>query len=184
MALYMMFHAIPDSHIDFLCEHPATFRPYMDGTRPELGKSILDKLFARDVSLDLPSDWPRRELEGACPEVNHRQVQYFHCLMNGTEDKVDHAGCIFQTWFAPRSKTVAVQIDGENFALKSQEVTRLKELIKTVTEPELLTRYRDAVGEPDVSDADREFLAHAFGEIQSACDRAIEAGHGLMWTSG
>ena len=97
MALYMFFHVVPDSHIEFLSKHPETFRDYMEGKKPKVRGSLIDKLLGRQEEVDIPSDWPRNELEGFCPEVNRRQVEYFHYLLNGTRDRVHHAGCIFQT---------------------------------------------------------------------------------------
>lgn len=184
MALYMFFHVLPDSHIEFLSEHPETFRSYMDGDEPEIRRSLLDKLLGREVDLDLPDNWPQNELEGFCPEVNHRQVEYFHYLLNGTNDRVDHAGCVFQTWFDPRAKSIAITIDGENFALKSKFIQNLKELIQNISEEELLNRYKKATGSMDAAESDRGFLTGAFKEISSACDRALEKGAGLMWTAG
>lgn len=184
MALYMLFHVIPDSHIDFLSDHPETFRPYMEGRKPQLRKSWLDAILGRDVALELPEDWPENELEGFCPEVNHRQVEYFHYLLNGTKDKVHHSGCIFQTWFAPGHQSVAVTIDGENFALRSELVRSLKDKIQNLGDNDIFDRYRDAVDDVDLDEADKEFLLNAFGEISAACDSALEAGEGLMWTAG
>ena len=82
MALYMFFHVLPDSHIEYLNEHPDTFRSYMEGREPKIRKSLLDKLFGREIELALPHNWPQTELEGFCPEVNHRQVELFHYLLN------------------------------------------------------------------------------------------------------
>ena len=184
MALYMIFHALPDSHIDFLSEHREAFRPYMEGRPPELRRSLLDRLLGRDVDPVVPDDWPCQVLEGVCPEVNHRQVEYFHYILNGTRDKVGHAGCVFQTWFAPRFETVVVTLDGENFALRSDEVPQLKARIEAVSEVEMLRRYEQVVGEPAASQADREFLREAFAQMLSACEQAISSGKGLMWTAG
>lgn len=184
MALYMFFHVIQDSHIEFLKNHPETFRPYMEGRKPEIRKSLFDKILGRDVKLELPSNWPQNELEGFCPEVNHRQVKYFHYLLNGTKDKVHHSGCIFQTWFDPGFKSVAITIDGENFALKSDFVMSLKELIQNIAENELFERYRQIVDDKVLDKADKDFLTNAFKEISSACDRALLKKEGLMWTAG
>ena len=183
MALYMFFHVIPDSHIAYLNEHPDTFRAYMEGQQPEVRRSFFDKLFGRDVNLELPGNWPQNPLEGFCPEVNHRQVKYFHYLLNGTKDKVDDSGCVFQTWFAPRFKSVAITIDGENFALNSEFVLSLKERIQNITENELINRYRQAVDDVDLDKSDKDFLTSAFHELSAACDRALERKEGLMWTA-
>ena len=184
MALYMFFHVVPDSHIEFLSKHSETFRPYMEGREPEFRRSLFDKLFGREVELNLPNNWPRNELEGFCPEVNHRQIEYFHYLLNGTQDRVHHSGCIFQTWFDPRFKSVAVTIDGENFALKSEDILDLKERIQNISEDELFGRYRKVVDDPSMFTSDKAFLTDAFNEISSACDKALEKKEGLMWTAG
>lgn len=183
MALYMFFHVLPDSHIEFLQAHPDAFHPYLEGREPEIRKSLLDRILGREVEIDLPGDWPRKELEGFCPEISHRQVKLFHYLLNRTEDRVDHSGCIFQTWFAPRSKSAAIPIDGENFALKSDLVSSLKERIQQISEEELFSRYRQIVDNASIDESDKSFLTGAFKEISSACDQALETRNGLMWTS-
>lgn len=180
----MFFHILPDSHIEFLSEHPEAFRPYMEGKEPEVRRSLLDKILGREVGLDLPDNWPQNELEGFSPEVNHRQIKFFHYLLNGTKDRVDHAGCVFQTWFAPRANSIAIAIDGENFALKSNFIQDLKELIQNISEEALLSRYKQVTGDTGIEESQRDFLAGVFKEISSACDRALEKGAGLMWTAG
>lgn len=146
-------------------------------------RSMLDKLFGRERCSNLPENWPTEELEGFNPEVNHRQVQDFHYLLNGTKERVEHSGCIFQTWFAPRHNTVTITIDGENFALDSEQVLDLKERIEALSGEELVTRYQD-LGYTELSDPDKEFLTDVFAEIRAACDKALETRAGLMWTAG
>lgn len=184
MALYMFFHVLPDTHIDFLMTHPQTFRAYMEGRIPEVRKSLIDKLLGRTNHLKFPVDWPEKELEGYCPEINHRQVEYFHYLLNGTHKRVAHSGAIFQTWFAPGHSSVAIPLDGENFALKSQEVLTLKERLNSISEDMLFSRYQETVDQSEIDDTDKEFLVDAFHTISSACDKAIHIKHGLMWTAG
>ena len=184
MALYMFFHVVPDSHLEFLSKHPETFRKYLEGREPEVHSSLLDKMFGREVNLDLPNHWPQNELQGFCPEVNHRQVEYFHYLLNGTKDRVHHSGCIFQTWFDPGFKSVAITIDGENFALRSEFILSLKEQIQNISEDEMFDRYRKAVDDVGMDESDKNFLTDAFREISSACDKALEKREGLMWTAG
>ena len=180
----MFFHVLPDSHIEFLSRHPNTFRSYTEGKEPEIRRSLVDKILRRETELDLPDNWPQNELEGFCPEINHRQVEYFHYLLNGTKDRVDHSGCVFQTWFDPRANSVAITIDGENFALKSEFISSLKDLIQSITEDELLNRYAQATGEVISDESDKDFLTDAFKEISSACNSELEKREGLMWTAG
>lgn len=184
MALYMLFHVVPDSHIEFLANNPSTFRAYLEGVEPTVKNSLFDKLLGREVELSLPGNWPGDELEGYCPEVNHRQVKYFHYLLNGTTDRVDHEGCLFQTWFAPRVKTPVVTIDGENFALRHEHIDSLRQRIRQLSADEICARYEQALEGERVDDATREFLLGAFEEIASACDNALETKAGLMWTAG
>ncbi len=184
MALYMFFHVLPDSHIEFLSEHPDTFRSYMEGSEPGIRKSMVDRILGRAVDWTIPDDWPRDEPEGYCPEINHRQVEYFHYILNGTRDRVEHSGCVFQTWFAPRARSVAVTIDGENFALESEFVPSLGERIRGLSEEALFRRYAEVVDDASPDAADREYLLDTFRIIASACDSAVEKRQGLMWTAG
>lgn len=183
MASYMFFHVVPDSHLEFLREHPETFLPYMEGREPKIRRSMLDKLFGRETRLDIPEDWPTEELEGFSSEVNHRQVEDFHYLLNGTKERVGHSGCVFQTWFAPRHKTVTITIDGENFALDNTQVLDLRKRIATLSSEELVSRYEE-LGHEELSDPDKQFLSDVFSEIRAACDKALEKRAGLMWTAG
>ena len=182
MALYMFFHALPDSHLHYLSEHPEAFHPYMEGRVPEPKRSLLDKLLGREVENDLPDDWPEEALEGYSPEINDKQVKQFHYLLNGTEDRVAHSGCVFQTWFAPRHKSVAITIDGENFALLNEQIPELAERLKAATGPQLTERYRQANNGETLSTQDEEYLRNAFSEIAAACEKALSQRAGLMWT--
>jgi len=184
VALYMFFYVLPDSHIEFLHRHLDSFRAFMEGSEPAVRKSLFDKLFGREVDLDLPDNWPQNKIEGFCPEINHRQVKFFHYILNGTKNRVDHSGCVFQTWFDPRAKSVAITIDGENFALKSEYIASLKERIHNITEGELFKRYKEAIDDASMEELDKDFLTDAFKEIVSACDRALEKREGMMWTAG
>ena len=40
MALYMFFHVVRDSHIEFISKHLETFRQYMEGREPEVRSSL------------------------------------------------------------------------------------------------------------------------------------------------
>ncbi len=184
MALYMIFHVVPEAHLDFLAAHGETVGAYLNGHPPEIRRTFMDKLFGRTPAVDVPDGWPNAELEGAVPEVNHRQVEYFHYLLNGSHDKVSHAGCVFQTWFAPHFDSVALKIDGENFAFRYDDVVRLHELVKRVSEAELVNRYREALNETEVTPEDIEFLTNAFDTIAAVCEQAIESKSGLMWVLG
>ena len=183
MALYMFFHALPDQHLTFLSEHPETFQSYIEGKIPMARRTFLDKLFGREVEIDLLENWPTHALEGFSPEINDRHVRQCHYLLNGSHEKVAHSGCVFQTWFAPRHKTVALTIDGESFALLSDQVQDLKGRIEVAVGPVLTDRYREANDGQNLNQSDEQYLRDAFGEITAACNKALEQHAGLMWTA-
>lgn len=181
MALYMFFYVVPDDHLDFLKDNPTAFDAYLGGEIPDLSPGLFARLLGKKQT-ELPGDWPNHELDAYSPEVNHRQVNVFHYLLNATNDPVESAGSLFQTWFKPRHNSPAVVIDGENFAFFNSDAKQLLKLVESVTPA--MRRDRLAHCE-DVSKAriDSDSADYAFDVIEKACSEAVSKGQGLLWTN-
>jgi len=181
MALYMFFYVAPDSHLEFLRDNPTLFDSYLGGEVPDMGQGFFSKLMGKKLP-ELPDDWPNHELNAYSPEINHRQVNIFHYILNGTNDSVENVGSIFQTWFKPRHNSPAIAIDGENFAFYSQDVRQLLKLIEGLT-PELRRDRLDDSKSASEIQASSDFVKCAFDVIEKACNEAVSKGHGLLWTN-
>jgi len=181
MALYMFFYVAPDSHLEFLRDNPTLFDSYLEGETPDLTQGWFAKLLGKKP-VELPNDWPSHELNAYSPEINHRQVEVFHYILNGTNDPVENVGSIFQTWFKPRHKSPAIVIDGENFAFCSADVKRLVNLTESLT-PELRRDRLDNSKNPSEIQHSGNLVEYAFAEIEKACNEAISKGQGLLWTT-
>lgn len=182
MAMYMIFYSVSDTMIDYLESHPENLGYFFEGTKPQPKKSFLDKILGKeDQIIELPYDWPTSEPNSYSPEINHRMVETFHYILNGTKELVGGAGCVFQTWLEPRHSTVAITIDGENFALKSGEISNFKALLESVYPEKATERYLEDLEMDAMPEEDIEFLEQAYTELIKACDFALENTQGLMW---
>jgi hypothetical protein len=181
VALYMFFYVVPDNHLEFLRDNPTLFDSYLGGEIPDLSQGFFSKLRGKKLP-ELPNDWPRQELNTYSPEINHRQVNIFHYILNGTNDSVENVGSIFQTWLKLRYKSPAIAIDGENFAFFSKDVRQLLNLIKGLT-PELRRdRLDDSKNSSEIQDSS-DFVNYAFDVIEKACNESVSKGQGLLWTN-
>jgi len=181
MALYMMFYVAPDSHLEFLRDNPTLFDSYLGGEMPDLSQGLLAKLLGKQPP-ELPHDWPGHELEVYSPEINHRQVNLFHYLLNGTDELVENVGCVFQTWFKPRHNSPTVVIDGENFALLSTDVRQLLHLVEGLTAETMRDRLDDSDKASAVQDS-IDVVEFGFEVIGKACAEAVSKGQGLVWSN-
>lgn len=181
MASYMIFYAVPDSHLEFLRDNPTLFDSYLVGEIPKLRQGFFSRLLGKKLP-ELPDDWPDHELEGYSPEINHSQVNLFHYILNGKDGPVENVGSVFQTWFKPRHDSPAIVIDGENFAYNSTNAKQLLNLVEGLT-PELLrSRLNDYKGASEIQDG-TGFIEYAFDEIKKACNEATSKNQGLLWTN-
>jgi hypothetical protein len=181
MAMYMFFYAVPDRHLEFLRDNPASFDSYLRGEVPDLTPGFIPRLLGKRTP-EIPHNWPNRELEAHSPEINHRQVHVFHYVLNGKSDLVEDVGSLFQTWFKPRHDSPAIVIDGENFAFDSANTPRLLELIKGLT-PESIRERLQASGRASDVYNDIELLEQSFAIVEKACSDAVSKGQGLLWTN-
>lgn len=148
---------------------------------PDLSQGFFSRLLGKQPP-ELPDNWPGHELDAYSSEINHRQVNIFHSILNGTNDNVENVGSIFQTWFRPRHDSPAIVIDGENFAFLSNDVRQLLKLITSST-PELRREQPDDCNHALEMHGGNEFVEYAFDVVEKACNEAVSKGQGLPWTN-
>lgn len=192
MANYLCIFSAPNEHIAFLMQHPETTYNYYLGDPPEFEESsaslvsnLLQKLFGSNTNTPpspaVPDDWPTEEREIFGPEVNHRNVDLFHCILNNTNESVSGSGSLFQTWFSPTHS--AIELDGESFAFKSEQLPELLDLVKAVT-PESVQKSCPLSSqnyEPDLEEA--QMIVDEFQHFAQSLEKTIQQGHGIIWVS-
>ena len=199
MANYLCIHAVPDSHIEFIRRHPETLDDYLEGELPNLDETPIQEppkqsfwqrllaakpapAVAKTTSESIPSNWPSEESEPIGPEVNHRNVDLYHLLLNGTKDPVQGSGSIFQTWITETHS--AIIIGEDNFAFTSQQVPELVGLLRKV-DVSAATRWLHDSGERDYApdDEECESFVEELHEFASAAEVAMKKSCGLVWIS-
>ena len=196
MANYLYILAAPDSHIDFLANHPETLLNYVDGRQPDppvpKKRGIFQMLFGGasvpSTTTAIPQDWPTEEAKMIGPEVNARNVGLYHRILNGGEEFVTGAGTIFQTWLDPRNHA-AINIDGrgENFAFTSgliPELHRLTSLVDTGRVKDQYSAWLRKEGDDHVPDIEEcEEFAREFADLSEKLRSVAAAQLGIIWIS-
>lgn len=168
MADYFRVFAAPDSHIEFLSQHPDSVFDYVEGQPPKpravtpkqqvkpSKPTFWQRLFggspkppspapqptAPTPELVPPDDWPSEELTEIGPaECIHRNVDLYHLILNGTSKFVEGSGSIFQTWLTNDQHSAVNIIHGEVFAFKSHQIPELLRLVSGVTVELVQSRF-------------------------------------------
>ena len=197
MANYLCNFSAPDPHIEFLASNPEALWNYIDGQKPDPPTpektGIFKKLFGGAggpmSTTEIPNDWPTEEARMIGPEINHRNVDLYHRILNGGEHFVSGAGTIFQTWLAPRNHdAVDIGRDGENFAFASELVPDLQRLLSRVDPIRVNEQYSAWLkkeGKEHIPWTEEcELFAKEFLELSQELQAIIEAGNGIIWVSG
>lgn len=197
MANYLCIFAAPDSHIDFIRDNPDSLWAYVEGQYPEIStlppkRSLWQRLTgatppARPQPV-IPDDWPGNEPTMIGPEINHRNVDLYHLILNGTADFVGGSGSIFQTWLTNK-KHSAIDLTGDNqhFAFKSDQIPSLVDLLSKVDAAAVKSRFTEwlrSKGETyDPSDEECEEMAQEFKSFAQSAQEVVNNSHGLIWIS-
>jgi hypothetical protein len=177
----MTFFVVPDHHIEFLEKHPQYLADYLEGKQPNTKRGLFSRLFCSVNTPEIPPDWPK-QVHDHSTEINHRQVEYLHYLLNGTESEIANAGCLFQTWFKPHATCCAVAIDDSNFAFKSAQVSELKSIMMSISDDVIFRRYQEKIDD-DITDDDKEFVLNIFDDLNIICDESISKKQGIIWSA-
>ena len=197
MANYLCMFSAPDEHIKFMSVHsdPGIARDYYMGEPPDFGEpkklSFIDRILGRKVNnidpsqIEVPEDWPTKEAEVIDIEINHRNVDLYHAILNQTSEPVEGSGSIFQTWF--HSTHCAINLDSvnEDFAFIHDQLPELLSLVKSVTEETLQVALRNWYVENgmeyDTSMEEVKEMYDEFINFEHYLKSAIEKKHGLVW---
>jgi hypothetical protein len=196
MANYLCIFPAPDSHINFLTKNPDSLWNYVEGQKPEpqlpQKEGFLKRLFggSKDPSAAaaIPDDWPFEEAEMIGPEINHRNVDLYHRILNGGEEFVSGAGTIFQTWLAPRNHA-AIDIGGcgENFAFTSDLIPDLQSLASLVDPSRVTEQYsawlRKQSKEQVPTFEECEEIAKEFSDLSKELQTVVASQMGIIWIS-
>lgn len=197
MATYLDIVPAPDSHIEFICQHPQTFLAYLEGEQPDLREpapkpTLWQRLTGRlplaPVPAKVPEDWPTTECMIIAGVANHRNVDLFHRILNGTDEFVSGSGSLFQTWLESGDTRKHTALDltnvNENFAFKSDQVGELAGLLSQVNMDKVRDGFqhwlRQQGESDDVSDEECADILEEFQRFAEIAKKAIEQSKGIM----
>jgi hypothetical protein len=196
---FILFSA-PPSHIDFMRQHPGTSGYYYAGELPQAETvepktlSWLDRLLGRKPEPppppppqlpEPPVDWPRQP--PSCPDIdiNHRNGDLYHRILNGTPEPVEGMGSIFQTKFHDRHDATPLDDTQEDFAFYPEKLPELLSLVEAVT-PESLRhafhewcKVKENDHEPTLEEATE--MHQEFVDFGKYLQQVIARNHGLVW---
>lgn len=197
MANYLCIFSAPDGHIEFMRAHNGVSRDYLAGEPPDLERtpaperSLFDRLFGRNSeipepdSVKVPDNWPDREPDVAEMEVNHRNVDLYHWMLNKTAEPVVGVGSIFQTWFYKTHSAIPLDDYNEDFAFTSDQLPALLSLVETVTPESIDAAFSGwcaANNKEYESSAEANSAFHdEFMNLAEFLRQSIQKKHGLVW---
>lgn len=198
MALCLNVFSLPDTHISFLKQQPHTLQDYLLGRVPAKltcakakHQSVLRRLLTFLTGAkkrSLPLDWPRQDVTMIGPDVNHRNVDLYHYILNNTEERVNGAASLFQTWLAPNNHD-AINMDAENesFAFRSRTASQLSALLTQLDEQTIRDRFNAWLNQhnPDYIPQEAEYqqMIGGFERFKVNVVSAVEQNRGLMWVT-
>ncbi|GIU05744.1 MULTISPECIES: hypothetical protein [unclassified Shewanella] len=198
MALCLNVLSLPDEHIQFLKQQPQTLQDYLLGqvpteqmftaAKPQPLLVQLVRFLTGAKKPSLPLDWPSIEVEMIGPNVNHRNVDLYHFILNNTEERVKGAGSLFQTWLDINNHdAIKMDADNESFAFRSQTLVELADLLKKLDEQTVKDRFNAWLLEhnPDYFPNEDEYLEMIQGwqRFSAKVSEAKGNGLGLLWVS-
>lgn len=121
-------------------------------------------------------------------EINHRNVDLYHAILNKTMEFVEGAGTIFQSWMTNEHSAINLDSSGyENFAFYPHQLPELLSLVKAITHDSTREAYvewcqsEENDFEPDLDDSTE--LYEEFLTFEKYLESTIEKGYGLVWLS-
>lgn len=176
MANYLCIYTVPEQHLNWLIAHPSDVEPYRRGMPSEAKDAVAS-----------PADWPIAPLEQVEMEINHRNVDLYHWLLNGSPQPVSGSGSIFQTWISDSHSAIQVDKHGDQYAFHVKQLPELLALVENITAEDLVTRLsawlRQRGNPAKVGDDDIEGFRAEFLSLRNTLKRCIEQDEGLLWVS-
>lgn len=139
----------------------------------------------------VPDAWPTSECQLIGEAVNHRNVELFHLILNGSKEFVSGSGAFFQAWLESGGTYKHSAIDlthgNQDFAFKSDQVPELAALLSRVNMDMVKSGFSEWLhsrGELyDVSDEECTEIFEEFKIFATTANMAVEQSLGLMWVS-
>ncbi|MGS0681271.1 hypothetical protein ACVBIL_08935 [Shewanella sp. 125m-7] len=198
MALCLNVFALPNEHIQFLKYYPQTLEAYLMGQAPDIDAGLASKpssilaklvmLMSGKKSPAQPQDWPNKEVSMIGPNVNHRNVDLYHYVLNDTEARVKGAGSLFQTWLdITHHDAIKMDSENESFAFESHRLPVLVSLLSKLDEHSVRARFDAwlAIHNPDyiVQQPEYQEMIQGFERFKGQVIEANKQGFGLMWVT-
>jgi len=179
MALGFLVCAAPDSHVSWLRQHPGLVHAYLDGTAPP----------DSEMSPALPDWWPRQPPESHDAwDINHRNTDLYHWILNGGPGLVTGGGAIFQTWYEPDHSASVVKLDecNERFAFHSGQINELASLVAGVNIKSALKAFiewSESQGRryENLNESACQSFVVEFKALGDLLDAAMRKGYGIIW---
>src|SRR6185369_118434 len=163
----------------FLQQHQGFVHSYLEGGLPVELKS----------SESVPEWWPPTQPQMLDSwNINYRNTDLYHWILNRKPDLVIGSGSIFQSWHAPEHPASFVKLDkhNERFALYSEHVGELSLLVGRVnveTVLEAFTEWCKSQGK-EWRHLDQQACEPFVEEFKALGDLLVEAlrkQHGIIW---
>lgn len=197
MADYLVIFAAPNSHIEFIKSNPDSLWSYVDGERPQISptppkRGLWQRLTGTTPSCEglsqIPEDWPEEAPTMIGPEINHRNVDLYHLILNGTTEFVEGSGSIFQSWLTnDRHSAIDLTGDHEHFAFKANQISSLVELLSKVDADAVKSRFRQWLrskgDDYEPRDDECEEMLRELNSLTKAAREAVNKSQGLIWIS-
>ena len=119
--------------------------------------------------------------------ANHRNVEIFHFLLNGTRASVPGPLGLFLTWLGDVEVDASYRIDDESFGMVSSDVTALVSALEDLTDERIRERWRqwqEQKGIDPEKDGDLDFFPVSFGLFRKYCTQAMHSGKAIVWVAG
>jgi hypothetical protein len=150
MALEMVFWIVDDETIQKLRDAPHLLTDFLDNHEP-----------------------------AECTGPNHRNVDIFHFILNGTEDPVSGIKGIFEGLDAE----YAIAIGEEATAISSESTRQLLKAFRKLDEAKIRKRWSQWIKRKELAEYEDE-PGVSFTDLTQLCELAVDEKQGLLWTWG
>ena len=117
--------------------------------------------------------------------ANHRNIEKFHFLLNGTEAFVGGPRGIFESWFRPE-QFAPYRINDEAYGMPSTDVTQLLLAVSDLSDATLEQRWGEWRASHGIhgKDDDPSYFPESFAALKRLCSEAAAKQHALVWVAG
>lgn len=183
MANYFLTIGASNACIAFIRKHPDSLEQFVAGTTPESPEEHLT-ISGRTKTLSVPADWPTEQAELGT-DINHRNIDLYHWILNGTSDFVSGPGSIFQTWLTTRHAAIDLTGDNDSFAFEAEHLAPLAQLFSAVSKEAVAARFlqwhRHRGKTSNLSEHEIQAVWNDFCFVGQQVSECAQNGLGLIW---